>query len=107
MKLEDVNEVFVNWDDLLECSNRLLMAFKVRHRSFGRIQIVGDILTQQLPSMQIYIRFCSTNNKAVAFLQAKITKSATFAKYVQSLSMNPKLKTKNLPLSTYLLKPMQ
>ncbi|CAG7819144.1 unnamed protein product [Allacma fusca] len=102
---EELEAVFVNWDDLIDCNNKLLMAFKVRWRSFGRIQVIGDILIQQLPSMQIYIRFCSTNQKAMAILQSKCTSMPAFTKYLQNLNTNPK--TQNLPLSSYLLKPIQ
>ena len=66
---------------------------------------IGDILIQQLPSMQIYIRFCSTNQKAVGLLMTKCSCSAPFAKFLHDLNRHPR--TNNLPLSSFLLKPIQ
>lgn len=42
---DELQAIFVNWEDLIDCSNKLLKAFSVRKRTCGdTILMIGDIL---------------------------------------------------------------
>ncbi|XP_021964596.1 intersectin-2 isoform X1 [Folsomia candida] len=104
---DELQTIFINWDDLIDCSSRLLKAFIIRQRTCysGVIQMIGDILCQHIPSFTIYIRFCSAQLRSAALLQNKCESSTEFKEYCKSLQGNPN--TKSLPLSSFLIKPMQ
>lgn len=50
-----------------------------------------------------YIRFCSAQLRSAAIIQQKSEKSAEFREFTKKCQQ----KTQNLPLSSFLIKPMQ
>ena len=50
LSADELQSIFVNWQDLIDCSNRLVKAFIIRQRTClnGLIQMIGDILCQHV-----------------------------------------------------------
>jgi len=89
-------------------SAQLANAFRVRCRSIGDNlpQLsVGDILCEQIPRLQIYIRFCSCQLNASAMLQEKLDNNQEFKAFVKKIESGEKWR--GLPVSSYFVKPMQ
>jgi hypothetical protein len=59
----------------------------------------------QLPCMTAYIRFCSRQLSAAKFLQQLTEESADFRNLVKQCQRDPR--TNGMPLSSFLIKPMQ
>merc|ERR1712179_688426 len=67
--------------------------------------MIGDLLCEQLPHFSPYVRFCSRQLKACQFIQQKIESSPEFKQLEKKCCTDPR--AKGLPLSSYLLKPLQ
>ncbi|GAB1605711.1 hypothetical protein Ahia01_000853400 [Argonauta hians] len=69
------------------------------------IQIIGDILCENLPHLTPYIRFCSCQLNAGTLLQQKTENVPEFVVVHKQCVTDPKCK--GMPLSSFLLEPMQ
>ncbi|XP_066912106.1 intersectin-1-like isoform X2 [Clytia hemisphaerica] len=105
---QELNTVFVNWKELIMCNMKFLKALIVRRKmsETDKIEGIGDILLEQLPRFWPYIRFCSCMLNACRLLQDKVEKDADFKTFEKKCAGDPRL-NQNLPLSSYLLKPLQ
>ncbi len=102
---EDIAKVKVNWDDLIQCSDGLLKAFMVRLRTSGAIvKNIGDVLVNQIPELTPHVRWCSCQLNACTLLQQK-SSDPVFKEFEQRCKADSR--TGGLPLSSFLLKPMQ
>uniref|UniRef100_A0A3B5M3J8 Intersectin 2b n=1 Tax=Xiphophorus couchianus TaxID=32473 RepID=A0A3B5M3J8_9TELE len=100
--------IFVNWKELIMCNIKLLKALRVRKKMSGDrmpVKMIGDILTNQLPHMQPYIRFCSCQLNGATLIQQKTDDNPEIKDFLKRLAMDPRCK--GMPLSSFLLKPMQ
>ncbi|XP_046329518.2 intersectin-1-like isoform X4 [Haliotis rufescens] len=105
---EELHNVFVNWRELIVCNMKLLNGLKVRKKMSGKgkpISMIGDLLCENLPHMTVYVRFCSCQLSAAALIQRKTEHSPEFVETHKRCLHDPR--TKNMPLSSFLLKPMQ
>ncbi|GBM98010.1 Intersectin-1 [Araneus ventricosus] len=104
---EELRSIFVNWKELIVCNTKLLRAMRVRSRmsSNNIIQKIGDLLCENLPHFTPYIRFCSCQLNAAALIQNKSDNCPRFKEVAKHCSTDPR--TKGMPLSSFLLKPMQ
>ncbi|XP_061176343.1 intersectin-1-like isoform X2 [Saccostrea echinata] len=108
MTPEELDTVFVNWKELILCNTKLLKSVRVRKKMCGKgqvIQIIGDVLCENIPHMTPYIRFCSCQLNAAALIQRYTENSQEFREIQKKCVQDPK--TKGMPLSSFLLKPMQ
>ena len=95
----------VNWNELIECSSSLLSMFLVRLRTSGEVvRNIGDILVSQIPHLTPHIRWCSCQLNACTLLQQKAS-DPRYKEFEQQVCADPR--TGGLPLSSFLLKPMQ
>ena len=102
---EERGKVIVNWDQLISCNGDLLSAFLVRLRTSGHlVRSIGDVLVNQLHSLTPHIRWCSNQLTACTLLQQKGS-DPQFKEFEQRCMQDAR--TGGLPLSSYLLKPMQ
>ncbi|KAL5009816.1 hypothetical protein ScPMuIL_012121 [Solemya velum] len=105
---EESQAIFVNWKELILCNTKLLKGIRVRKKMCGKgqvVQVIGDILCENIPHMTPYIRFCSCQLNASALIQQKTENNPEF-KEVHKKCMQDH-RTKGMPLSSFLLKPMQ
>ncbi|XP_060897055.1 intersectin-2b [Labrus mixtus] len=108
MKDEEMTMIFVNWKELLTCNTKLLKALRVRKKMGGEnmpVQMVGDILAAELSLMQPYIRFCSCQINGSMLLQTRIDNEPDFKNFLKKIATD--YRCKGMPLSSFLLKPMQ
>ncbi|XP_036079855.1 intersectin-2 isoform X2 [Rousettus aegyptiacus] len=100
--------IFVNWKELIMSNTKLLKALRVRKKTGGEkmpVQMIGDILAAELSHMQAYIRFCSCQLNGAGLLQQKTDEDTDFKEFLKKLASDPRCK--GMPLSSFLLKPMQ
>ncbi|KAK6187699.1 hypothetical protein SNE40_005666 [Patella caerulea] len=105
---EESQQLFVNLQDLIISSTKLIKSLRVRRKMSGKgkaIHMIGDILCENLPHMTPYVRYCSCQLTAAALLQHKCDTSPEFNEVHRKCMLDPR--TKNMPLSSFLLKPMQ
>ncbi|XP_074658567.1 intersectin-1-like isoform X3 [Tubulanus polymorphus] len=105
---EELQQIFVNWEELIVCNTKLLKALRVRKKMSGEgqiIPIIGDILVENLPHLTAYIRFCSCQLKAGKLIQHKTDEGSEFKELAKRCAQDSR--TKGMPLSSFLLKPMQ
>ncbi|KAK3098160.1 hypothetical protein FSP39_016770 [Pinctada imbricata] len=108
MTEEELSSVFVNWKELIVCNTKLLKSLRVRKKMCGKgqvINVLGDILCENFPHMGAYIRFCSCQLNAAALIQRKTENSQEFRELQKKCVQDPR--TKGMPMSSFLLKPMQ
>ncbi|XP_072321594.1 intersectin-2b isoform X2 [Eucyclogobius newberryi] len=104
----EMQKIFVNWKEMLPCNNRLLKALHERRSKGGEkapIQMVGDILSKELAHMQPYIRFCSCQINGAELLQLRTDNEPDFKLFLKKIATD--YRCKGMPLSSFLLKPMQ
>ncbi|XP_019746673.1 intersectin-2b isoform X1 [Hippocampus comes] len=104
----EMNMIFANWKELIACNTKLLKALSVRKKSGGEnmpVQKVGDILVAELSHMQPYIHFCSCQIKGAALLQTRTDNEPDFKTFLKKIGTD--YRCKGMPLSSFLLKPMQ
>nr|XP_048292615.1 intersectin-2 isoform X4 [Myodes glareolus] len=100
--------IFVNWKELIMSNTKLLKALRVRKKTGGEkmpVQMTGDILAAELSHTQAYIRFCSCQLNGATLLQQKTDEDTDFKEFLKKLASDPRCK--GMPLSSFLLKPMQ
>uniref|UniRef100_A0A674N4C8 Intersectin 2b n=1 Tax=Takifugu rubripes TaxID=31033 RepID=A0A674N4C8_TAKRU len=100
--------IFVNWKELLACNTKLVKALRVRKKTAGEntpVQMIGDILAAELSHMQPYIRFCSCQINGATLLQTRINNEPDFKTFLKKIATD--YRCKGMPLSSFLLKPMQ
>ncbi|XP_033635342.1 intersectin-1-like [Asterias rubens] len=108
LDVQEISRIFVNWREIIQCNTKLLKSLRVRKKMSGEgklIHMIGDILCEQLPRMTAYIRFCSCQLNASSLLQQRLDNDAEFKEYIKKLAQDPRVK--GMPVSSYLIKPMQ
>ncbi|XP_069378408.1 intersectin-2b isoform X2 [Paralichthys olivaceus] len=104
----EMSMIFVNWKELLACNTKLLKALRVRKNTGGDnmpVQMIGDILAEELSHMQPYIRFCSCQINGATLLQNRTDNEPDFKTFLKKIATD--YRCKGMPLSSFLLKPMQ
>ncbi|MBN3318608.1 ITSN2 protein, partial [Atractosteus spatula] len=104
----EMSMIFVNWNELITSNTKLLKALQVRKKTGGEkmpVQMIGDILASELAHMQAYIRFCSCQLNGAALLQQKTDQEPDFKESLKRFATDNRCK--GMPLSSFLLKPMQ
>uniref|UniRef100_A0A3B5A133 Intersectin-2-like n=1 Tax=Stegastes partitus TaxID=144197 RepID=A0A3B5A133_9TELE len=104
----EMGMIFVNWKELLTCNTKLVKALRVRKKMGGEnmpVQMIGDILAAELSHMQPYIRFCSCQINGATLLQTRTDSEPDFKDFLKKIATD--YRCKGMPLSSFLLKPMQ
>ncbi|KAG5876056.1 hypothetical protein JTB14_016798 [Gonioctena quinquepunctata] len=100
---KEIDEIFVNWQDIIQCNKNFLKDLLNANTSGS--YTVGDIICSHLPSMTAYITFCGKQLDSAALLQKLTENSTAFRELVKKCQNN--VATKGMPLSSFLIKPMQ
>ncbi|XP_061091351.1 intersectin-2-like [Conger conger] len=104
----ELSTIFLNWDELIVSSNKLIKALQERKKKSGEnvpVQKIGDVLASELSNMQAYIFFCSSQLKGAALLQQKTDQEPEFKEFLKKIATD--YRCKGMPLSSFMLKPMQ
>ncbi|XP_025153688.1 intersectin-2 isoform X3 [Harpegnathos saltator] len=107
LSIDEIEKIFINWRDIIACNDNFLRTLRIRRdNSYGGIvRMIGDILCENIPRMSAYIRFCSCQISAAMYLQRLTETSSEFVQVAQACQQDPR--TKGMPLSSFLIKPMQ
>ncbi|XP_048512969.1 intersectin-2 isoform X5 [Athalia rosae] len=107
LTVDEVEKIFVNWRDIIVCNDNFLRTLRIRRDNSdgGIIRMIGDILCENIPRMSAYVRFCSCQLSAATYLQQLTEKSSEFVEVALQCQQDPR--TKGMPLSSFLIKPMQ
>uniref|UniRef100_A0AAX7VLF9 Osteoclast-stimulating factor 1 n=1 Tax=Astatotilapia calliptera TaxID=8154 RepID=A0AAX7VLF9_ASTCA len=104
----EMSMIFVNWKELLACNSKFVKALRVRKKTGGEnnpVGMIGDILAAELSHMQPYIRFCSSQFNGATLLQTRTDNDSDFKDFMRKIATD--YRCKGMPLSSFLLKPMQ
>uniref|UniRef100_A0A7N6AYB1 Intersectin 2b n=1 Tax=Anabas testudineus TaxID=64144 RepID=A0A7N6AYB1_ANATE len=102
----EMQMIFANWKELLTCNTKLLKALQARKKTGGEnMPMIGDILALELSHMQPYIHFCSCQINGATLLQTRIDNEPDFKNFLKKIATD--YRCKGMPLSSFLLKPMQ
>ncbi|XP_043682851.1 intersectin-1 isoform X10 [Vespula pensylvanica] len=107
LTLDEVDKIFVNWRDIIACNDNFLRTLRIRRENSegGIVRMIGDILCENIPRMSAYIRFCSCQISAAVYLQRLTETLPEFVEVAHVCQQDPR--TKGMPLSSFLIKPMQ
>ncbi|XP_053171996.1 intersectin-2b isoform X2 [Scomber japonicus] len=104
----EMDMIFVNWKDLIPCNTTFLKSLHARQKSGGDnmpVQMIGDVLAAELSHMQPYIMFCSSQINGATLLQTRTDNEPDFKEFLKKIATD--YRCKGMPLSSFLLKPMQ
>ncbi|XP_025267863.1 intersectin-1 isoform X8 [Camponotus floridanus] len=107
MSVDEIEKIFINWRDIIACNDNFLRTLRIRRDNSynGVVRMIGDILCENIPRMSAYIRFCSCQISAAMYLQRLTETLPEFVRVAQTCQQDPR--TKGMPLSSFLIKPMQ
>ncbi|KAG7207393.1 hypothetical protein KM043_009047 [Ampulex compressa] len=107
LTMDEVDKIFVNWRDIIACNDNFLRTLRIRRDNSegGIVRMIGDILCENIPRMSAYIRFCSCQISAAVYLQRLTETLPEFVEVAHTCQQDPR--TKGMPLSSFLIKPMQ
>ncbi|XP_051159795.1 intersectin-1 isoform X3 [Leptopilina boulardi] len=107
LTVDEVDRIFVNWRDIIACNDNFLRTLRIRRDNSdgGIVRMIGDILCENIPRMSAYVRFCSCQISAAVYLQKLTENSPEFVEVAQKCQQDSR--TKGMPLSSFLIKPMQ
>lgn len=101
--------IFGNIEEVYAVSKKLVQEFqqRIQGKQFGEEESppVGEILLKIIgPSHGVYVSYLSNNQKALE-IEKQCMKIPTFHSFVLEVAHKPE--AHNLPLSSYLIKPVQ
>ncbi|XP_071643999.1 intersectin-1 isoform X4 [Temnothorax longispinosus] len=107
LSIDEIERIFINTRDIIACNDNFLRTLRIRRDNSynGVIRMIGDVLCENIPRMSPYIRFCSSQLPAATYMQRLTETSPEFVKVAQVCQQDPR--TKGMPLSSFLIKPMQ
>ncbi|XP_018365604.1 PREDICTED: intersectin-1 isoform X8 [Trachymyrmex cornetzi] len=107
LSVDEIERIFINWRDIIACNDNFLRTLRIRRDNSynGIVRMIGDILCENIPRMSAYIRFCSCQISAATYLQRLTETSPEFVRVAQACQQDSR--TKGMPLSSFLIKPMQ
>ncbi|XP_044270711.1 intersectin-1 isoform X3 [Tribolium madens] len=100
---DEVEKIFLNWQAILQC-NRNFLSDLYDWTSSGS-DILGPVINKHLQNMQVYEVFCGKQLDSAALLQRLTETSTAFRDLMRKCQNN--VATKGMPLSSFLIKPMQ
>ncbi|XP_056641885.1 intersectin-1-like isoform X1 [Diorhabda sublineata] len=100
---KEIDDIFVNWQDIIDCNKSFLRDLLNANKSGS--DMIGHIICKHLPEMKAYVTFCGKQLDSAALLQKLTENSTAFREQVKKCQNN--VATKGMPLSSFLIKPMQ
>ncbi|KAA0711236.1 Intersectin-2 EH domain and SH3 domain regulator of endocytosis 2 [Triplophysa tibetana] len=86
----EMNMIFFNWRELIQCNSKMLKALKTRKKPGGEpVHMIGDVLASELSHMQAYICFCSCQLNAAALLQQRTDQEPDFKTFMKMIESTP------------------
>ena len=101
---KDIGIIFSVWEQLVPVNSELLRKLQIKHDINPIIDEVGDIWSNITDYMKVYTMYCSNHPYALMRLE-KCNNIKSFNKFQLQCQAMPECR--QLPLSSYLLKPVQ
>ncbi|KAI8050431.1 Dbl homology domain-containing protein [Syncephalis plumigaleata] len=106
LSAQEIESVFLNLDEIIMYSARLLNDLLRRQESDNRVLTsIGDIFTLHMSDMQCFHSYCSRESTAARRLQYHRSRDPRIVAILQEARQNPR--SQKLDLSTLLIEPMQ
>ncbi|CAH0548139.1 unnamed protein product [Brassicogethes aeneus] len=103
LKKKEIDEIFVNWREILQCNKNFCRDLHAKRNSNSHT--IGDVICKHLPLMTAYVTFCGKQLDSAALLQNLTENNTAFRELIRKCQNDPTVK--GLPLSSFLIKPMQ
>ncbi|CAH8645547.1 unnamed protein product [Heterobilharzia americana] len=102
---QQLDDIFPHWDELITTSADFYFDLNNYVEADSPIQSIGQILLKHVVKFKIYCLYCIRQRVAGETLQQCLSSNYRLNQLVKVFEKNTK--TKGLPLSSYLLKPVQ
>ncbi|TNN18632.1 Intersectin-1 [Schistosoma japonicum] len=105
LTMQQLDDIFPHWNELIDTSTEFYHDLNDCLEANPSVQSVGQILLKHMVKFKVYRHYCIRQRVACETLQHCLSTNYRLNQLVKIFEMNTK--TKGLPLSSYLLKPMQ
>ena len=96
--------IMVNWRELVAVSRRMVEGMQT-DKGQKCFEVMAGIFHSQVPSLQRFVTWCSNQSSAISLLQKKLETDASIRELHVMWGQDPR--TTHLPISSFMLKPMQ
>lgn len=102
---EQINDIFLNVEELLEVNKALLVKLEDRVNSSNSHELgIGDIFVAMAKDLRVYTSYCNSHGKAAKTLN-KCRETKDFRRFLEVRSEYPEVN--RLDLTDFLIKPVQ
>ncbi|CAH8670863.1 unnamed protein product [Schistosoma haematobium] len=105
LTLQQLDDIFPHWNELIDTSTEFCRDLNDYVKSDSSDQSISQILLKHMIKFKVYRLYCTQQRVACETLQHYLSSNYRLNQLVKIFEKNTK--TKGLPLSSYLLKPMQ
>ncbi|VDP64601.1 unnamed protein product, partial [Schistosoma curassoni] len=105
LTLQQLDDIFPHWNELIDTSTEFCRDLNDYVKSDSSDQSISQILLKHMIKFKVYRLYCTQQRVACETLQHCLSSNYRLNQLVKIFEKNTK--TKGLPLSSYLLKPMQ
>ncbi|CAH8679932.1 unnamed protein product [Schistosoma rodhaini] len=105
LTLQQLNDIFPHWNELIDTSTEFCRDLNDYVKDDSSPQLISRILLKHILKFKVYRLYCIQQRVACETLQHCLSSNYRLNQLVKIFEKNTK--TKGLPLSSYLLKPMQ
>ena len=97
--------IMVNWRELVAISRRMVEGMQSDRNIQRNFQVMTELFYSQVSALQKFVTWCSSQSNAISLLQKKLEGDASIRELGVIWCQDPR--TAHLPISSFLLKPMQ
>ena len=97
--------IMVNWRELVAVSMRMVEGMQSDRNTQKNFQVMTELFYSQVSSLQKFVTWCSSQSNAISLLQKKLEGDASIRELGVIWCQDPR--TAHLPVSSFMLKPMQ
>ncbi|KAK4474698.1 hypothetical protein MN116_001826 [Schistosoma mekongi] len=105
LTVQQLDDIFPHWNELIDTSTEFYHDLNDCLEANPSVQLVGQILLKHMGKFKVYRHYCIRQRVACETLQHCLSTNYRLNQIIKIFEKNTK--TKGLPLSSYLLKPMQ
>ena len=100
-----LKQIMVNWRELVAVSRRMVEGMQSDRDLQQSFQVMAGLFHSQVSSLQRFVTWCSNQSGAINLLQKKLETDPSIRELQVMWSQDPR--TTHLPISSFMLKPMQ
>ena len=100
-----LKQIMVNWRELVAVSRRMVEGMQSDRDLQKCFEVMAGLFHSQVPSLQRFVTWCSNQSSAISLLQKKLETDPCIRELQMMWGQDPR--TAHLPISSFMLKPMQ